>query len=94
MRPAQLGHRHAALACRSIAMICTSVYLLVFIRNFLMHPGEKILLMQRLTFGGITGASIIQRKSVKNHSLRRNLPFCIQVQKTLRRWITHLWKCV
>jgi len=33
-------------------MICASVYLLVFIRNLLMHLVEKILLMQPLTFGG------------------------------------------
>jgi hypothetical protein len=28
------------------------VYLLVFIRNLLVHHAEKILLMQPLTFGG------------------------------------------
>jgi len=33
-------------------MICASVYLLVFMRNLLMHLSEKILLMQPLTFGG------------------------------------------
>ena len=33
-------------------MICASVYLLVFIRNLLMHLAEKILLIQPLTFGG------------------------------------------
>ena len=33
-------------------MICASVYLLVFIQNLLVHLGEKILLMQPLTFGG------------------------------------------
>jgi transposase InsO family protein len=33
-------------------MICASVYLLVFIRNLLVHLAEKILLMQPLTFGG------------------------------------------
>ena len=38
--------------CRRIAMICASVYLLVFIQNLLVHLGEKILLMQPLTFGG------------------------------------------
>jgi hypothetical protein len=32
------------------------VYLLVFIQNLLVHLGEKILLMQPLTFGGITVA--------------------------------------
>ena len=32
-------------------MICASVYLLVFIRNLLVHLAEKILLMQPLTFG-------------------------------------------
>ncbi|MFN3825930.1 MAG: hypothetical protein ACK4RN_18345, partial [Pseudorhodobacter sp.] len=37
---------------RRIAMICASVYLLVFIQNLLVHPAEKILLMQPLTFGG------------------------------------------
>ena len=30
---------------------CASVYLLVFIRNLLVHPGEKILPMQPLAFG-------------------------------------------
>ncbi|MFN3400680.1 MAG: hypothetical protein ACK4Z4_10115, partial [Ferrovibrio sp.] len=38
--------------CRRIARICASVYLLVFIQNLLVHLGEKILLMQPLTFGG------------------------------------------
>jgi hypothetical protein len=33
-------------------MICASVYLLVFIRNLLVHLAEKILLFQPLTFGG------------------------------------------
>jgi hypothetical protein len=33
-------------------MIYASVYLLVFIRNLLVHLAEKILLMQPLTFGG------------------------------------------
>jgi hypothetical protein len=33
-------------------MICASVYLLGFIQNLLVHRGEKILLMQPLTFGG------------------------------------------
>jgi LysR family transcriptional regulator, nitrogen assimilation regulatory protein len=33
-------------------MICASVYLLVFIRDLLVHLAEKILLMQPLTFGG------------------------------------------
>lgn len=33
-------------------MICASVYLLVFIRNLLVHLAEKILLIQPLTFGG------------------------------------------
>ena len=32
--------------------LCASVYLLVFIRNLLVHLAEKILLMQPLTFGG------------------------------------------
>lgn len=35
-------------------MICASVYLLVFIRNLLVHLAEKILLLQPLKFGGIT----------------------------------------
>ena len=39
---------------RKIAMICASVYLLVFIRILLMHLAEKILLLQPLKFGGIT----------------------------------------
>jgi len=39
-------------ACRRIAIICASVYLLVFIQNLLMHLAEKILLMQPLSFGG------------------------------------------
>ena len=68
MFTAQLSHRHAAFGLaqdrlsRSIAlqppagqrMICASVYLLVFIQNLLMHLAEKILLMQHLTFRGIT----------------------------------------
>jgi hypothetical protein len=33
-------------------MICASVYLLVFIRDLLVHLAEKILLMQPPTFGG------------------------------------------
>jgi len=33
-------------------MICASVYLLVFIRNLLVHLAEKILLLQPLKFGG------------------------------------------
>ena len=33
-------------------MICASVYLLVFMRNLLMHLAEKILLMQPTKFGG------------------------------------------
>ena len=45
-------------ACRRIARICAYVYLIVFIRNLLMHLAEKILLMQPLTFGGITSAYI------------------------------------
>ena len=40
-------------------MICASVYLLVFIRNLLVHLAEKILLMQPLLSGGIT----VQRAS-------------------------------
>jgi len=39
-------------ACRRIAMICASVYLIVFIRNLLVHLAEKFLLVQPLTFGG------------------------------------------
>jgi hypothetical protein len=35
-----------------MAMICASVYLLVFIRNLLVHIAKKILLPQPLTFGG------------------------------------------
>lgn len=38
--------------CRRIAMICASVYLLVFIRIHLVHVAEKILLLQPLKFGG------------------------------------------
>ena len=66
MLAAQLGHRHTAFGLtqdrpsRQIAlqspagqwMICASAYLLVFIRNLLMHLAEKILLVQPLTFGG------------------------------------------
>src|SRR6056297_508497 len=33
-------------------MICASVYLLVFIRNLLVHLAEIILLLQPLNFGG------------------------------------------
>jgi len=33
-------------------MICASVYLIVFIRTLLVHPAEKILLIQPLRFGG------------------------------------------
>ncbi len=65
MRPAQLGHRHAtfsltqdredlfigAYAAPSGATVpSSSVYLLVFIQNLLMHLAEKILLIQPLTF--------------------------------------------
>ena len=45
------GHP-AQLARHSIAMICTSVYLLVGTLNLLMHLAEKILLMQTLAVGG------------------------------------------
>ncbi|MFU8778980.1 MAG: hypothetical protein ACNA7M_15160, partial [Roseovarius sp.] len=38
-------------ACRRIAMICASVYLLVFIRILLVHLAEKILLLQPLKSG-------------------------------------------
>jgi hypothetical protein len=34
-------------------MICASAYLLVFIQNLLVDLGEKILLLQPLTFGGL-----------------------------------------
>lgn len=37
-------------------MICASVYLFLFIQNLLVHLGEKILLTQPLTFGGMTQA--------------------------------------
>ena len=40
-------------ACRRIAVICASVYLIVFIQNFIMHLQEKILLMQPSTLGDI-----------------------------------------
>ncbi|MFZ0323233.1 MAG: hypothetical protein WAN48_03770, partial [Actinomycetes bacterium] len=35
------------------------MYLLVFIQNLLVHLGEKILLMQPLTFGGDYPATLI-----------------------------------
>jgi len=66
MLAAQLGHRHTAFSLPQdrpsrrllsksqpgSGLICASVYLLVFMRNLLMHLAEKILLMQPLTFGG------------------------------------------
>ncbi len=69
MVAAQLGHRHAAFgltqdrkdlfigayaAPPGATVPSSSVYLLVFIRNLLVHLAEKILLMQPPTFGGIT----------------------------------------
>ena len=42
------------MPCARIARICGLVYLLVFIRILLLHLAEKILLMQTLTFRGIT----------------------------------------
>ena len=50
MFTAQLRHRHTA--CRRIAMICASVYLLFFIQILLRHLAEKILLIKPLNFGG------------------------------------------
>ncbi|MGR3547603.1 MAG: hypothetical protein ACU0CB_04175, partial [Roseovarius sp.] len=50
-------------ARRRIAMICASVYLLVFIRNLLVHLAEKILLLQPLKCGGdypVTGHSGVE----------------------------------
>jgi hypothetical protein len=41
-------------AFHKIAMICATAYRLVFMQSLLMHLAEKILLMQPLTFGGIT----------------------------------------
>ena len=67
MLAAQLGHRHTAFglpqdredlfigayAAPSGATVpSSSVYLLVFIQNLLVHLAKKILLMQPLTFGG------------------------------------------
>ena len=67
MLAAQLGHRHTAFglaqdrddlfigtyAAPSGATVpSSSVYLLGFIQNLLMHLAEKILLMQPLTFRG------------------------------------------
>ena len=66
---AQLGHRHTAFslpqdrddlfigayAAPSGATVpSSSVYLRVFIQNLPIHLAEKILLLQPLTFGGIT----------------------------------------
>jgi hypothetical protein len=42
-----------------IAMIWGSLYLVIFIQNLLMRIGEKILLPQPLTFGGITDESAL-----------------------------------
>ena len=51
-------------ACRRIAMIHASVYLLVFIRNLLRHHAEKIPLMLPPTFfgGGITCHAVNTRR--------------------------------
>ena len=57
MLMAQISHRHTAFTLsqdRKIARIWGSLYLVIFIRNLLMHLAEKILLPQPLTFGGIT----------------------------------------
>ena len=56
MLMAQISHRHTAFTLsqdRKIARIWGSLYLVIFIRNLLMHLAEKILLPQPLTFGGI-----------------------------------------
>ncbi|OYU19808.1 MAG: hypothetical protein CFE34_03210 [Rhodobacteraceae bacterium PARR1] len=55
-------------ACRRIASICASVYLLVFIQNLLMHLAEKILLMQPLTFR----ADYLRTPSGRNEHLARH----------------------
>lgn len=57
-------------------MIRTSKYLLVFIQNLHMHPAEKILLVQPLTFGGITPASSARgrgRVRASSHTLSNRL---------------------
>ena len=45
-------------------MICGSLYLLVFLRNLLVHLAEKILLIQPLTFGGITPPTLTIQKNM------------------------------
>ena len=64
-------------------MICASVYLLVFIKNLLMHLAEKILLMQPLTFrgdyrpnnkkdpGGLSGFVLIAESHISIHRFPR-----------------------
>ena len=52
-------------------MIYASVYLLVFIKNFLVHLAKKVLLMQPLTFGGdydITARRIISGLVLKERN--------------------------
>jgi hypothetical protein len=47
------------LAWRKIARIWGSLYLVIFIQNLLVYLAEKILLLQPLLSGGITGAASI-----------------------------------
>ncbi len=58
-------HRQAHAGQR---MIGASAYLLVFIRNLLVHPAEKILLVQPPTFGGITKCVRLHRKVLQHGS--------------------------
>ena len=59
-------------------MIYASVYLLVFIKNFLVHLAKKVLLMQPLTIGGdyhITARRIISGLVLKGRNgLRLVIP--------------------
>jgi hypothetical protein len=48
-------------------------HLVVFIQNLFVHLAEKILLMQPLTFGGITVGVWLQRKNLS--ALQLTFPF-------------------
>ena len=90
MLAAQLGHRHPAFRCRSIAMICATVYLLGFIRNLLGHRDEKILLVQPLAFGGQWPIQLDRRRSPARPAATcgNRHPDCTAAATTLRCALT------
>jgi hypothetical protein len=64
-------------------MICTSVYQIIFIGNFIVHRAKKVLLMQPLTFWGdydiaarriISGLVLKERNGLHLVIPRRYLP--------------------